>query len=112
MLVPTFVGLLGRGDDRRVEDVAGGILSIALVGLLSNVIPYGLDQAVMRRLDPARFALLLALLPVTATVIGAIALSQTPTAIELVGIGLVVAGIAGRDRTGERPAPVELETYS
>ena len=85
---------------------------IALVGLLSNVIPYGLDQAVMRRLDPARFALLLALLPVTATVIGAIALSQTPTMVELVGIALVVAGIASRDRTGERPAPVEFEGYS
>jgi inner membrane transporter RhtA len=85
---------------------------VALVGLLSNVIPYGLDQAVMRRLDPARFALLLALLPVTATVIGAIALSQTPNTVEVIGIALVVAGIATRERTGERPTAVDLETYS
>ena len=83
---------------------------IALVGLLSNVVPYGLDQVVMRRLSPSRFALLLALLPVTATIIGTIALSQTPTAVELVGITLVVAGIATRDRRDERAAPfLELE---
>ena len=83
---------------------------IALVGLLSNVVPYGLDQIVMRRLNPPRFALLLALLPVTATVIGAIALSQTPSPVEVIGIGLVVAGIALRDRRGERvPPTVELE---
>lgn len=83
---------------------------IALVGLLSNVVPYGLDQVVMRRLSPSRFALLLALLPVTATVIGAIALNQTPTAVEVIGIALVVAGIATRDRRGEQATPaIELE---
>ncbi len=84
---------------------------IALVGLLSNVVPYGLDQVVMRRLNPARFALLLALLPVTATVVGAIALSQTPTAVEVLGIALVVAGIATRDRRDERiPPTIERES--
>lgn len=83
-----------------------GLLGVlAVVGLLSNVVPYGLDQIVMRRLDPSRFALLLALLPVTAAIIGAIALSQNPTPVELVGIGLVVAGIATRDRRGDRASP-------
>ena len=33
VLVPTFVDLLGRGEQRRAEEVAGGVLSIALVGL-------------------------------------------------------------------------------
>jgi putative peptidoglycan lipid II flippase len=33
VLVPTFVGFFARADDRRVEEVAGGILSIAFVGL-------------------------------------------------------------------------------
>lgn len=84
--------------------VAGlGILAaIVAVAVLSNVVPYGLDQVVMRRLDPARFALLLALLPVTATLVGALALSQIPAPIEAVGIALVAVGIAMRDRTGER----------
>ena len=33
VLVPTFVDLLDRGEQRRAEEVAGGVLSIALVGL-------------------------------------------------------------------------------
>jgi putative peptidoglycan lipid II flippase len=33
VLVPTFVGLLDRGEQRRAEEVAGGVLSLALVAL-------------------------------------------------------------------------------
>lgn len=33
VLVPTFVDLFSRGEARRAEEVAGGVLSIALVGL-------------------------------------------------------------------------------
>ncbi len=65
-------------------------------GVLSNVIPYRIDQAVMRRIDPHRFALLQALLPVTATLVGLVALSQVPSAPEVLGIGLVIAAIASR----------------
>lgn len=63
-------------------------------GLLSNVIPYRIDQAVMRRIDQHRFALLQALLPATAVVVGLVALAQIPTPRELAGIALVVAAIA------------------
>ena len=44
----------------------------------------------MRRLPRARFALLLALLPATATVVGAIVLAQVPGLLESAGIALVV----------------------
>jgi inner membrane transporter RhtA len=82
-----------------------GLLVLAAgTGLLSSVIPYGLDQVALRRLEPARFALLLALLPVTATVVGMVALSQIPSPGEALGIGIVIVAIAVRDRTGERPA--------
>ena len=63
------------------------------VGLLSNVIPYGLDQWVMRRIDQHRFALLQALAPVTAAVVGILLLSQVPSAQEILGIGLVIVAI-------------------
>ncbi len=72
------------------------------VGLLSNVVPYGLDQVAFRRVPPGRFALLLALLPATATVAGFIALGQVPSGAEAAGIALVIGAIAIRDRAGER----------
>ena len=72
------------------------VLALAVTtGLLSNVIPYRIDQAVMRRVDPHRFAVLQALLPVTATVVGLAALAQVPSGQELLGIGLVIVAIAG-----------------
>lgn len=64
------------------------------VGICSSVIPYICDQLAMSRLPRQTFALLLALLPATATIIAAIVLAQIPTLRDLCGIGLVMAGIA------------------
>lgn len=64
------------------------------VAVCSSVIPYVSDQLAMARLPRATFALMLALLPVSATVMGLVALRQIPTWRDMVGIGLVVAGIA------------------
>jgi len=64
------------------------------VGISSSVIPYVCDQLAMARLPRATFALLLALLPATATVIGVVVLGQVPSLWEMVAIGLVVAGVA------------------
>jgi inner membrane transporter RhtA len=50
----------------------------------------------MVRLPRARFALLLSLLPATAAVVGAVILEQLPSALEVAGIGLVVAASAVR----------------
>ena len=61
------------------------------VGILSSAVPYALEQVAMRRLPRARFALLLALLPATAAVVGAIVLGQVPSVVEAAGIALVVA---------------------
>lgn len=63
------------------------------VGVLSTAVPYALDQVVLTRIGRARFALLLALLPVTAAVVGALMLAQWPTVSEAVGIALVVAAL-------------------
>ena len=64
------------------------------VGISSSVIPYVADQLAMRRLPRATYALMVALLPATATVIGVVVLAQLPTAAELAGVGLVIAGVA------------------
>ena len=72
------------------------------VGLLSNAIPYAIDQIIFRRMSAGRFALLTALLPATAALTGFAILSQVPTATEAAGIALVIVAIAARDRSGER----------
>ena len=70
------------------------LLAGAGVGVCSSVIPYVTDQLAMARLPRATFALMLALLPVFATIIGAVVLRQIPTWPDLGGIALVVIGVA------------------
>jgi inner membrane transporter RhtA len=64
------------------------------VGISSSVIPYVCDQLAMRELPRATYALMVALLPATATVIGVIVLAQLPSAVELAGVALVMVGVA------------------
>jgi inner membrane transporter RhtA len=64
------------------------------VGLASSVIPYVLDQLAMVRLSRATYALLVSLLPATATVIGIVVLAQIPQAVEVAGVALVVGAVA------------------
>lgn len=64
------------------------------VGVCSSVIPYVADQLAMARLPRATFALMLALLPAFAVIIGAVVLRQIPTPRDLTGIALVIAGVA------------------
>jgi inner membrane transporter RhtA len=83
------------------------------VGVLSSVVPYVLDQVVLRRVGRARFAVLLALLPATATVVGLVALAQVPGPAEALGIAAVVGAVALRSRDGDPPsatrAPIATE---
>lgn len=74
----------------RIDLVLAGIV----VGLCSSVIPYVCDQLAMSRLPRASFALLLALLPATATIIAAIVLAQIPSLRDILGVVLVMIGVA------------------
>lgn len=64
------------------------------VGICSSVIPYVCDQLAMSRLPRASFALMLALLPATATVTAAVVLAQIPSLRDLLGVAFVMAGVA------------------
>ncbi len=81
------------------------------VGVASSVIPYVCDQLAMARLARPTYALLNSLLPATATVVGVVVLAQLPSLAELVGVGLVVAGVAvhreGRHRGVVHPASMK-----
>ena len=69
-----------------------------LVGILSNAIGYGIDQYTLRRIPVRRFSVLLALLPVTATIFGLIFLDQVPSITDLIGITFVLAGVVVQQR--------------
>lgn len=71
------------------------------VGICSSVIPYVCDQLAMSRLPRASFAFLLALLPAVATIIGVVVLHQIPSAVDVIGVALVMAGVAAH-----KPAPM------
>jgi inner membrane transporter RhtA len=64
------------------------------VGICSSVIPYVCDQLAMSRLPRASFALMLALLPATATLIGVVVLAQIPSRQDVIGVLLVMFGVA------------------
>ena len=70
------------------------LLAAIGVGICSSVIPYICDQLAMSRLPRSGFALMLSLLPVTATLIGVVVLRQIPSVTDCLGIALVVAGVA------------------
>jgi len=98
-----FVLPFGLGE-ARVAFTAPLLLGAAIgVGICSSVIPYVCDQLAMSRLPRASFALLMSILPVTATIIGIIVLAQFPSTTDVLGIALVVAGVAVH-----KPRPEQL----
>lgn len=102
MFAFVFVSPIGL---RGAAHAFGDPLAIAAgvgVGVSSSVIPYVFDQLAMARLPRATYALFVALLPATATVIGVIVLRQFPSVLDLVGIALVMLGVA-LHRTDARP---------
>jgi inner membrane transporter RhtA len=101
-MAAAFLFVMPIGLIDALDALADPILLLAGVGVgvCSSVIPYVCDQLAMSRLPRATFALLLALLPATATVIGLVVLGQVPGVTDVAGILLVMAGVAAH-----KPAP-------
>lgn len=107
MLIAAVIALpigIGQAAPAFLDPVA--LAAAAGVGICSSVVPYVSDQLAMARLPRATYALMVSLLPATATVVGVVVLTQIPTATEIVGVVLVVAGVALHQ---ERPADPEPE---
>lgn len=94
MLIATAIAMpMGLGEALTAFADWRLLLAAIGVGLSSSVIPYVCDQLAMARLPRATFALMLSLLPATASVVGALVLRQVPSAVELTGIMLVAIGV-------------------
>jgi len=84
------------------------VLAGIAVGACSSVIPYVCDQLAMSRLPRASFALMLALLPATATLIGVMVLAQIPSGQDMIGVLLVMSGVAIHKPTAPEVPIVEV----
>lgn len=77
------------------------LLLVVGIAVFSSVVPYAIEQVVLRRVTAATFAVLLAMLPATAAVTGVVVLRQLPTWGEVAGLALVsVAIVLSARRTG------------
>jgi inner membrane transporter RhtA len=95
MLVATIAATpVGVGSAAPAFTHPGWLLAGVAVGICSSVIPYVTDQLAMARLRRATFALMLSILPASATVIGLLVLAQRPTIRDLLGVALVIVAIA------------------
>ena len=101
-VVITPIGVL-EGAPVLLDPVA--LLAGIGVGISSSVIPYVADQLAMARLPRATYALMVALLPAVATVIGVVVLTQVPAPVEVAGVALVIAGVAVHRRPQPRSQP-------
>ena len=79
----------------------------ALVGLLSSVIPYSCELVALRSLRPAVFGILMSLEPAAAALAAIVVLSEHLSPLQWVAIGCVVAASIGATRA---TAPATLAT--
>jgi inner membrane transporter RhtA len=107
-MTAAFLFIMPIGFLQAAKAIVDPVLLLAGigVGVCSSVIPYICDQLAMSRLPRASFALLLALLPATATIVGAMVLAQMPSANDLLGVLLVMTGVAMHKPAP--PAPGEI----
>lgn len=94
-----------------VPSVIGGSLTLPIIllaagiALLTPVISFGLEMLALRRMTHTAFGTLLAIEPAFAIIIGLIVLSQTPGALQVIGIVIVVIAGAAAQRDGTRSRP-------
>lgn len=103
LLTPYIVGTGGSGLlDPRILFIG------AAIGLLSSVIPYSLEMAALRRIQPAVFGILMSLEPAAAALAAMLVLHEFLTPWQWLAMGCVVAASVGATTTGPRhaaPAP-------
>ena len=75
------------------------VAAIFGLGLLSSAIPYGLDQVLLNLIPAGTFAVLSALLPLSASVFGMLFLGQFLSLPEWCGVVSIMAAVVLRSQT-------------
>lgn len=101
-LVP---GILSGGSELLQPKV---LLLGAAVGVLSSVIPYGLEMVALRSISPGIFGILMSLEPAVAALAALVILGEQLSWVEIVAMGCVIVASAGATRTlGRQATPPE-----
>lgn len=90
-VIQTPLGLAFAKPDMWRLDV---LAALGAAGVLATLIPFALEMTALRSLSMATFGLLLAFEPGIASVVGFIVRGQSLTALQILGIALVVAAAA------------------
>jgi inner membrane transporter RhtA len=69
-----------------------------VVGALASVTSYGIDQRILRIVTVRHYSVLLAMLPIVATIFGYVVFHQTPQSWDYLGSALIIAGIILQER--------------
>ncbi|TLP79449.1 EamA family transporter [Nesterenkonia sphaerica] len=95
------------GWPQAAGHIDGRVLLIALgLALLAPVAQFVLELAALRRMTATAFGTLMALEPAAALILGLVILAQLPSALQYVGIMLVVVAGACAQRGGLRAPPL------
>jgi inner membrane transporter RhtA len=98
ILGAVVIAPFGVGGSPEVFASGRLLLLCACVGMFSSAIGYGLDQLIHRRISTRRFAVLSALLPMTAVLAGVVFLDERLHGLDVVGVLLVVAAVLLQER--------------
>ncbi len=88
----------------------GVVAQVVAIGVLSTVVPYLLDQTVVRLVGADGLAVLSGLLPVAAAILGFVLLGQVLTTIEILGVLLVGSAVVLKAK--ETPAGISSSRYA
>ena len=77
------------------------------IGLLSSVIPYGLEMVALRSVEPRIFGILMSVEPAVAALFAFLLLGEALRPVELVAMACVVIASIGAVRTRRPPAPAD-----
>ncbi len=106
------------GIPQAADHLSFGILAAAAgLAILLPVLPFALEMLALRRMTPTAFGTLMALEPALGVLLGLLILHQQPSAIQVLGILLVVLAGAAAQRGGRRrpaqpeqsPSPADLD---
>lgn len=96
------------GAPQAAGHITPAVVATAVgLAVLLPVLPFALEMTALRHMNPAAFGTLMALEPAIGTMLGLVVLHQNPSALQVLGVTLVVIAGAAAQRNGLRRRDAE-----